>query len=372
MAKKSFLDAVDVPVPCSRSWDEMTGGEKLRFCANCAKDIHNISAMTRKEARKLLSESKENLCIRIEKDADGKIKTLKRQLHQITRHAPIAASVLSASLTFSALTHAQQDRVIVGKPARNVSAAQKQTRATISGTVTDPSGALVPGAAIRLINVKDNSARNALSNAEGFYEFKDVAAAVYRIEAEASGFKKFAAENIKIDDDRNLHLEVVLDSFAPTEYAPVAQEMREITSETSSVGDKIDSRQIENLPLPRGNVFVLGLFPGVAQKPQKEISTEQQNKTSQISFTIYAPNNEIIPKSQIELINQKSKEKFIVLANDAGIAEFSLIPRGKYDLEISANGFVTHKKVIQIKERIEPNVKITLKLNYPACTIEVN
>jgi hypothetical protein len=110
MAKKSLLDSIDVPAPCPQKWDEMIGGEKTRFCASCEKDIYNLSDMTRSEAKKLIFQSKEKVCIRLEKDADGKVQTLKKQLHKITRQAPIAAGVLSASLAFSAMTYAQ------GKP----------------------------------------------------------------------------------------------------------------------------------------------------------------------------------------------------------------------------------------------------------------
>ena len=43
MKRKSLLDLINVPVPCSQSWDEMTGDDKARHCQTCDKDIHNIS-----------------------------------------------------------------------------------------------------------------------------------------------------------------------------------------------------------------------------------------------------------------------------------------------------------------------------------------
>ncbi len=120
MAKKSLLDSIDVPAPCPKKWDEMIGGEKVRLCQSCDKNIYNISEMTRAEVRKLLFQSKESVCIRLEKDRNGRVQTLKKQFHKITRQAPIAAGVLSASLTFSALTYAQGEPV-VGKVKPGVS-----------------------------------------------------------------------------------------------------------------------------------------------------------------------------------------------------------------------------------------------------------
>ena len=373
MAKKSFLDAVDVPVPCSESWDEMTGGEKQRFCASCEKDIHNISAMTSREARKLLYESNEKLCIRIEKDADGKIKTLKKQLHQITRRAPIAASVLSASLTFSALTYAQ-GKPVVGKMKPTVSDAHKdeQTRATISGTISDPSGALIPGAAIRLINVKDNFARKTISDTEGFYEFKDVAAAIYRIEVEVSAFKKFVSENIEIDGDKNAHLTVTLTLTGETVGVFITDESLPEKNQTAKISDKIETRQIESLLLPRGTVFVLGMFPGVAQTPPKKASAEQQNKTSQISFTIYDATGAVIADAKVELTDQKTKKTFTAVTDQEGVARFISIPRGKYALKTWSVGFRTYNQIIQIKEPIKPNINVTLEAGMVGEVVIIN
>jgi hypothetical protein len=360
MPKKSLLDSIDVPAPCPKKWDEMTGDDKTRFCGSCEKNIYNISAMTAKEARKLLFQSKEKLCIRIERDSDGKIQTLKNQFHKITRQAPIAAGVLSVSLTFSALTYAQVEPV-VGRTRTNVSAKNKeeQTRVSISGTITDENGAIVPGAVIFLRNIKDDSARSETSNGEGFYEFKDVARAIYRIEIERSGFKKFIYENIKIDGDKNLQLAIVLYANEPFDHHPVHQEMKVQTLETQSVRDEIETRKFEPLPA-RKNLPLLGLFPGVNPKPQKKASDKKQNATSHISFTVYDVTGAIVPNQQIKLKNQKTKEEFVTLTDSQGVARFYSIPRGKYDLEITGNGFSPYERSIRIKEQIEPNVKITV------------
>ncbi len=209
MAKKSLLDSIDVPAPCPQKWGEMIGGEKTRFCASCEKDIYNLSEMTRSEAKKLIFQSKEKVCIRLEKDADGKVQTLKKQLHEITRQAPIAAGVLSASLAFSAMTYAQ------GKP--------------------------------------------------------------------------------------------VVGKVKPT------------------VSDK-----------------------------------HQDENTSQISFTIYDPTGAVVPNQTIQLTNRKTKKEFVVLTNQEGVAQFGALPRGTYDINVSGGGFNEYKEIVQIKEAIEPNVKITL------------
>ena len=105
--KKDFLDSINVKSPCSESWDEMKGNDEVRFCSHCAKNVHDISAMTRAKAEKLVKNSNGKLCVRYVKNPNGKLITTPPKLTQIKRRATFAAGILATSLTFSALTYAQ-------------------------------------------------------------------------------------------------------------------------------------------------------------------------------------------------------------------------------------------------------------------------
>lgn len=252
MAKKSLLDLIDVPAPCPKSWDAMTGDNKARFCASCEKDVHNISGMTRSEVRKLLFQSNESVCIRMEKDADGKIKTLKRQFHQITRQIPMAAGILSASLTLSAVTSAQKKppQPRVGKMAVSQSVKDAKAAASISGTVIDTQGAVIPNAQIVLRDTKSKATRKTKSNDEGFYEFKNVKTGVYDLEAELQYFKKFVRQKLAVKTDKNLELTITLEVENLTTVVGLLAEVPLIIepSETK-ISDKIQTRRIEPLPV---------------------------------------------------------------------------------------------------------------------------
>lgn len=69
------LEQIHIPAPCSQSWEAMTGEEQARFCEHCQKSVHNLSAMTRPEAERLVTRLGGNLCVRIEARADGSIIT---------------------------------------------------------------------------------------------------------------------------------------------------------------------------------------------------------------------------------------------------------------------------------------------------------
>lgn len=363
MAKKSLLDSIDVPAPCPKKWDEMIGDDKVRLCGSCDKNIYNISEMTRAEVRKLLFQSKEKICIRLEKDRDGRVQTLKKQFHKITRQAPIAAGVLSASLTFSALTYAQGD-IVIGTTSAIISNKHEDNTsiASISGIITDKTSVVIPGAAIILRDTKNNSIRNTVSNDDGFYEFKNVEKSDYEIEFVGAGFKKSIYHNLVVGNDKNIQLKIILESYEPTDGDLVANDDKPIeTTERMQINNSVERQKLESLPAQR-NLPVLGLFPGTRTTRAKSAANKHQNKTSQISFTIYDTNGEAVPNQTVELTDQMTKEKFTVSTDRQGVAQFSSIPRGVYDIEVTGNGFNRYKQIVQIKEQVEPNIKITLEV----------
>ena len=69
------LDDVRIASPCNMRWEEMTGGDKVRFCAACQKNVFNLSGMKRSEAQGLIQATEGKLCARFYKRADGTILT---------------------------------------------------------------------------------------------------------------------------------------------------------------------------------------------------------------------------------------------------------------------------------------------------------
>ena len=70
-----LLDNVRVAAPCPANWNEMVGGERVRYCRACEKNVYNLSEMSQDEAEKLLETHEGELCIRYYQRADGKILT---------------------------------------------------------------------------------------------------------------------------------------------------------------------------------------------------------------------------------------------------------------------------------------------------------
>ena len=74
--RRVALEVMGVREPCQKDWDGMTGDDRVRFCAGCNLHVHNLSAMTRREAERLVCERAGRLCVRFEQGADGIVRTL--------------------------------------------------------------------------------------------------------------------------------------------------------------------------------------------------------------------------------------------------------------------------------------------------------
>ena len=65
------LESVKVATPCRADWDKMQGDDHARFCGSCAKNVYNLSEMTREDAERLIQEKEGHLCARFYQRADG-------------------------------------------------------------------------------------------------------------------------------------------------------------------------------------------------------------------------------------------------------------------------------------------------------------
>lgn len=213
MPQKSLLDRVEVASPCSESWNEMQGNETVRFCSHCAKNVHNLSAMTRKRARKIVVAANGNLCVRYMRRPDGKIETFKRQLVQLTGQTGVAASVFGASLTLSTLANAQTANFNLNEPTAvvvNAAKTMNQPNGSISGTITDQNGAVVPFALVTLSNQQTNFYQTLNTNQEGFYEFKDVPAGDYALKTNANGFAATELTQFSLSGETTQNLQLAV------------------------------------------------------------------------------------------------------------------------------------------------------------------
>src|SRR5687768_12680830 len=69
------LDVIQIASPCTASWEAMKGDERVRHCLQCHLDVYDLSAMSREEAERFVTDSDGHACVRVVKRADGTVVT---------------------------------------------------------------------------------------------------------------------------------------------------------------------------------------------------------------------------------------------------------------------------------------------------------
>ncbi|HLO00129.1 MAG TPA: TonB-dependent receptor [Pyrinomonadaceae bacterium] len=137
-------------------------------------------------------------------------------------------------------------------------------RASIRGTVTDPNGAVIPGAQVHLTNIATGDSRVAVSGAEGQYAISSLQPGVYQLEVEVQSFRKHT-QRIEVLVNQEQRLDVTLDVKGPDEGEIDSVHEPVVKKDSASLGSVIDNRQVEGLPLDGRNFYELSLLvPGAA------------------------------------------------------------------------------------------------------------
>ncbi len=140
----------------------------------------------------------------------------------------------------------------------------QETRATVSGEVRDPSGALVPSAQLSVENVATGVVIKARTNTDGKYVVPLLISGMYKVTATAGGFKSSVRDNIELRIADHVQLDFVLELGSSSESVQVTAEAPLLQTATANLGTVIDSKRIEELPLPHGSAYTLMyLAPGV-------------------------------------------------------------------------------------------------------------
>ncbi len=130
---------------------------------------------------------------------------------------------------------------------------------TLSGVVLDPSGAVIPGAEINLIGTETGEqARRLTTNGEGGFTAPLLRPSTYTVEVTATGFKKLVRKGIVLRVDEQLSLQLTLETGATTDSVTVSATAELIEATSNTVGQVVDDKTIQELPLNGRNYLSLG------------------------------------------------------------------------------------------------------------------
>src|SRR6478609_3871866 len=129
-------------------------------------------------------------------------------------------------------------------------------RGTITGTVSDPAGAVVANAPIEVKNTQTGAAYQAATSDTGNYTLPQLPAGSYELTITVAGFKKFVRQNITVQATQTVRIDVTLEVGSATESVTVSAETSLLKTESSDVSVNVTGDRLVNLGvLPIGNGF---------------------------------------------------------------------------------------------------------------------
>ena len=136
--------------------------------------------------------------------------------------------------------------------------------ATISGNVTDSTGAVVLGASVTAVNSATGFRRQTTSNEQGQYNLPGLTPGTYNVTVELAGFRRAELPNISLQVDQNARINVALELGQVTETLEITAQAPLIESQSATLGAVVDEQKILALPLNGRNFLQLArLVPGV-------------------------------------------------------------------------------------------------------------
>jgi hypothetical protein len=141
----------------------------------------------------------------------------------------------------------------------------QEVTGSIYGTVRDPSGAVIEGAAVTALQVSTNITRNTTTDGAGIYQIPLLRPGVYTLTATFMGFKTYRQTGITLQINQHAGIDIVLQLGAATQSVQVSATAPLLMADSASVGKVDDSTTIQMMPL-NGRLTITGLMalaPGI-------------------------------------------------------------------------------------------------------------
>src|SRR6185437_5613387 len=216
------------------------------------------------------------------------------------------------------------------------SAAFGQETATILGTVTDPTGAAVPGAQISITNTATGTARKVVSNQSGNYIAPDMAIGTYSLKADMSGFKAYQRTGIVLNVNGTVRVDVPLQIGQTQESVTVEANPIQVQSDTSEQSSVITGTQIAKIDTNgRNPVQLATLVPGASSNIPDFNAPTALSSNQSISFNGQRNEHNVWRIDGGEAYDRGSGGGMIVNPSPDALAEFRVMT-SNYSAEFGA------------------------------------
>ena len=212
-----------------------------------------------------------------------------------------------------------------------VSSWGQEATGRIAGTVSDPTGAVIPGVQITVINTATQVSRKAVTNQDGYYQVLALPIGNYKVTAEHEGFRTVASDEYKLLINQALRVDIRLRVGATAQTVDVGAQAAAVETVNSTLGQSVTGRTLTNMPLNGRDVLDLALLqPGVTESNDDNGGAGNYSiaggRTDSVSFLLDGGNNN-------DLLDNSN----LLDPNPDAIAEFRLLT-SNYTAEYGRNG----------------------------------
>ncbi|MGD0758443.1 MAG: carboxypeptidase-like regulatory domain-containing protein [Candidatus Sulfotelmatobacter sp.] len=197
---------------------------------------------------------------------------------------------------------------------------------SITGTLTDTSGAVVSGAKVTLTNEGTGTSLSTTTGADGVYEFSPVRIGSYKLDASAQGFKKEVQIHVVVDVSARVLVNFKLQPGAVSETIEVTSTAPVLQSQDASVGQVVDQRSVNDLPLNGRNFTFLAQLAAGVNTPQADTRGNAASGAFAANGNRPAQNNYMLDgiDNNSDTVDFLNGTNFVVLPPVDAIQEFKV------------------------------------------------
>jgi hypothetical protein len=197
-----------------------------------------------------------------------------------------------------------------------------EVTASITGVVTDASGAVIPGCSVTLTNTGTNVSRTIQAGSDGGYLFTLAPIGSYRVTVEQTGFRKYVHDGIVLNVNQNARLDIVLQVGASSQVVEVTGDVSQVDTTSATLGSVETERRILSLPLVERDAFQLGLLQAGVYPPDEDDGSSNPfsvsgQRSESLSFLVNgADNNDFLGNNAVVDPNPDALGEFKILTNN--------------------------------------------------------
>jgi hypothetical protein len=190
----------------------------------------------------------------------------------------------------------------------------------IIGVATDPTGAVIPGVKVTVINADTKFTKDTVTGADGSYQVLLLPIGMYQVTAEAQGFRKVITQPAKLEINQSLRVDLKMELGAVTDTVEVEANATRVETVNATLGQSVTGNYIRNMPLNGRNVMDLALLtPGVIPNPTSTTYTFSVagGRGDSVTYLLDGGNNNnLLSNAVVFNPNPDAIEEFKILTNN--------------------------------------------------------